>query len=94
MFVVAPVISVIGETALYIAQYDDYSDAGATASDDEDGDLTANITTSGLPVDTTKPGYYLVTYDVTDAAGNAAFQQSRLVMVVVQTREMIVMMLL
>ena len=72
---------VTGDQVLNVAQYDDYSDAGATASDNEDGDLTANITVTGLPVNTDIPGFYLVTYDVADSAGNAASQQTRVVVV-------------
>ncbi len=50
---------------------DSYVDAGATASDLVDGDLTAAIMTTN-PVDVSMPGTYTVTYAVTDAAGNPA----------------------
>ncbi|MFS0762388.1 immunoglobulin-like domain-containing protein [Peribacillus phoenicis] len=42
-----------------------------SASDNNDGDLTAKIETSGS-VDSETEGNYLVTYKVTDAAGNTA----------------------
>ena len=45
--------------------------AGVTASDDTDGDVTANLTVTGN-VDTTRPGKYELTYSVSDAAGNRA----------------------
>ena len=57
-----------------------YDDAGATASDVVDGDLTASITTVSN-VDTTVVGTYTLTYDVSDAAGNVAAQVIRTVQV-------------
>jgi peptidoglycan hydrolase-like protein with peptidoglycan-binding domain len=57
-----------------------YLDAGATANDNVDGNITANIVTVN-PVNTGVAGTYTVTYDVSDAAGNAAAQVSRTVVV-------------
>jgi len=54
---------------------------GATANDDVDGDITNNIVTVN-PVDTSKPGTYTVTYNVSDTSGNAATEVSRTVTVV------------
>ena len=48
-----------------------YNDAGATAFDDTDGDVTDNIQVS-IDVDTSQPGEGTVTYSVTDEAGNTA----------------------
>ncbi|SDH75828.1 immunoglobulin-like domain-containing protein [Agrococcus jejuensis] len=45
--------------------------AGVTATDDEDGDLTAAIVVEGV-VDTATAGTYALTYRVADAAGNEA----------------------
>ena len=47
----------------------DYTDAGASAADVFEGDLTAKLTTDN-PVDTSKPGDYVVTYRVSDSSGN------------------------
>jgi len=47
-----------------------YVDAGATAADACDGDLTGNLSTSSN-VDTSKTGAYGVTYTVTDSSGPA-----------------------
>lgn len=58
-----------------------YVDAGATASDNYDGDLSSVITTSNN-VDTAKLGMYQVTYDVADSSGNTATQVVRSVRVV------------
>jgi hypothetical protein len=65
-----PVISLIGSSSISIERGTTYSDAGATASDNIDGDITSSITTSGL-VDTSTPGTYTITYSVSDAAGNS-----------------------
>jgi hypothetical protein len=56
-----------------------YVDAGATAMDNVDGDITNKIVVGGLPIDTSTVGTHYVTYDVTDAAGNKATQVIRTV---------------
>lgn len=76
-----PVITLLGDATVTIAVGDTYVDAGATALDDTDGDITANIVVNN-PVDSNTEGDYTVTYDVTDAAGNMATQVSRTVRVV------------
>jgi hypothetical protein len=48
---------------------DTFTDPGATATDDVDGDLTNHINVSGT-VDTATAGDYTLTYSATDAAGN------------------------
>jgi len=75
----APVITLNGGNVT-LTVGDTYSDAGATANDNVDGDITANIQTSGS-VDTTTAGTYTITYAVSDAAGNAANTVSRTVTV-------------
>ncbi|KKR16845.1 MAG: hypothetical protein UT77_C0002G0027 [Candidatus Daviesbacteria bacterium GW2011_GWC2_40_12] len=69
----APVITVVGANPVTVLLNDPYTavqDAGATATDVPDGDLTASIIESGLPVDTSTVGAKTVTYTVTDANGN------------------------
>lgn len=78
--VTKPVITLIGNASVTITEGDTYNDAGATASDDVDGDITANIVTVN-PVDTNTPAVYTVTYNVSDAAGNAADEVTRTVTV-------------
>jgi hypothetical protein len=75
-----PVISLVGEAVITLQVGDTYTDAGATASDNFDGDLTASIVTTS-DVDTSSIGSYTVSYDVSDAAGNAAIQVIRQVSV-------------
>ncbi len=78
-----PVITLLGVTPVTVDTGSVYIDDGATALDDHDGDITASIATVN-PVDTDVAGVYTVTYDVTDAAGNAAVQVTRTVNVVTQ----------
>ena len=70
-----PVISLIGQGTISVVENTPYTDAGATATDDVDGDISPNITTGGTyPGNTTTPGVYTITYDVQDNAGNQATQ--------------------
>ena len=71
-----PVITLNG-TDVTIKVNETYKDAGATAKDDVDGDLTSKIKVEIKKdgkvvdkVDTSKVGTYVITYTVTDAAGN------------------------
>ena len=75
-----PVITLVGDAAVSHALGATYTDAGATATDDVDGDITTSITTSGT-VDVNTAGDYTITYAVSDAAGNAAAQVTRTVTV-------------
>ncbi len=77
----APVITILGFNPASVPQGMVYSDAGATATDNVDGDITANIMATNT-VNTSTLGNYTVTYDVSDAAGNAATTQTRQVAVV------------
>ena len=65
----APVITLTDEAEVSHEAGTDYTDAGASAADVFEGDLTAKLTTDN-PVDTSKPGEYVVTYRVSDGAGN------------------------
>ena len=77
---IAPVITLLGDATVSIEVGDTYIDAGATAKDNYDGDITSNIVTVSN-VDTAIVGIYTVTYDVSDANGNAAFTITRIVSV-------------
>ncbi|MBT3834943.1 DUF5011 domain-containing protein [Candidatus Peribacteria bacterium] len=78
---VPPVITLLGDATVTLSVGDTYTDAGATALDNIDGDITGNILVAST-VDTSTPGTYTFTYNVTDAAGNAAVQVSRTVSVI------------
>ena len=66
-----PVIMILGNNPLSLQLEDTFSDPGATAHDNVDGDLTSFIQTSD-DVDTSAVGTYSVTYTVSDTAGNTA----------------------
>ena len=67
----APVITLNGNATMTLEVGDPFTDPGATAKDDKDGDLTSKIVPEGK-VDTAKPGKYTITYKVTDSSGNTA----------------------
>jgi PKD repeat protein len=77
----APTITILGDNPATTAKDFTYTDAGATASDSLDGNLTSSIV-EATTVNTSTVGTYQVTYDVTDAAGNPATQAVRTVNVV------------
>ncbi len=66
---VAPVITLKGASTITIDVNGKYTESGATATDNKDGDLTKKIQISGT-VDTSKAGTYKIDYTVQDAAGN------------------------
>ena len=72
----APIISLNDASIVYLKTGDTYSEAGAAAVDATDGDL--KITTEGT-VDTSTAGEYIVTYSVTDSAGNTASKTRRVI---------------
>lgn len=65
-----PSISIIGDASINIYQNTIYLDAGATATDNIDGDLTTSIITTGS-VNTNLINSYTITYSVSDAANNS-----------------------
>ncbi|MCF6294919.1 MAG: DUF5011 domain-containing protein, partial [Flavobacteriaceae bacterium] len=78
---VAPVITLTGASTISLNVGDTYTEQGATATDDVDGDITANIVIGGDTVNTNVAGTYVVTYNVSDAAGNSATEVTRTVTV-------------
>lgn len=79
-----PVINLKGEAPMFLCLGDSYVEAGASASDDTDGDITDDIVIHGS-VNTGRTGTYEVTYNVTDTCGNSAEPQTRLVTVLNST---------
>ncbi len=65
----APVITLLGDNPMDLTVGDTYDEPGATALDQEDGDLTSSIVISGT-VNTSAAGTYTVTYTVSDNDGN------------------------
>jgi VCBS repeat-containing protein len=77
---IPPQLTLNGEPTLEIPAGSTFQDPGATAIDNVDGDISANVVTvSGLNASVV--GTYTVTYSVTDRAGNAAPPVSRTVRV-------------
>lgn len=73
-----PVITLVGEPIVIVELGSTYVDAGATAVDNVDGDLTnAIVTTSDVNVN--EIGTYTVTYKVSDSSSNAAQPVTRTV---------------
>jgi hypothetical protein len=86
-----PIITLNGEAITTVDLGVTYVDAGATAYDNVDGDLTSSIVTTGLPIDTNKSGVYYVRYNVTDKAGLKAKEVVRKVTVLDPYMPVIVM---
>ncbi|MEM5565566.1 choice-of-anchor J domain-containing protein [Psychroserpens sp. AS72] len=78
----APVISLIGASTLTLNLGDTYNELGATATDNVDGNISGNISVGGATVNSNAVGTYVVTYNVSDAAGNDAIQVVRTVNVI------------
>jgi hypothetical protein len=76
-----PVITLLGADPLVLAVGEPFADPGATAFDEQDGDVTPAIVSSGQTVNTNAPGAYTRTYTVTDSNGNIS-QRQRAVLVV------------
>src|SRR3989344_1550301 len=64
-----PVITLTGNNPENVAKNFAYTDAGATALDDVDGNISVVVTGA---VNTSLVGVYTITYTATDAAGNTA----------------------
>jgi hypothetical protein len=77
----APTMVLNGLDPLEVKQGKAFIDPRATATDNIDGDISPSVIATGL-VNTSVLGLYVVTYDVTDSAGNAAEPIKRIVSVV------------
>jgi hypothetical protein len=75
-----PTLALRGEPSVTLTVGAPYTDAGATAMDSTDGDLTSRIVVTN-PVNTALVGTFTVTYAVSDQAGNAAAPVTRTVTV-------------
>jgi hypothetical protein len=77
---VPPVLTLIGEALVSIPSGSVYTDAGATAQDNIDGDISRSVVATGA-ANTAVVGDYIVTYNVADRAGNGATAITRTVTV-------------
>jgi hypothetical protein len=78
--ITGPTIQLRGEASITLTVEDTYTDAGATATDTIDGDVTARIAVDN-PVNPAVIGTYTVTYNATDLSGNSATPVTRSVRV-------------
>ena len=74
-----PVISLIGNSTVNLDIGGVYTEQGATATDNIDGNISGNIIIGGDFVNTSLVGTYIVTYNVSDTAGNPATEVTRIV---------------
>lgn len=74
-----PSITLTGASTINVDVCNFFSDPGATATDNVDGDISQNIQVSSNVPDPLVPGSYTITYDVTDGAGNPAAGVTRTV---------------
>lgn len=77
---VRPSIALIGGGITLNCQQS-FADPGVTATDNADGDVTANVVRSGDIVNPNAPGRYEIIYNVTDRSGNASTTVRRFVAV-------------
>jgi len=75
----APSITLYGDKNITLDLHQPYTEAGATAHDSKDGDLSSQVVITGAP-DINNAGVYTVHYSVSDKAGNSG-DESRTVTV-------------
>ncbi|MCB4798389.1 S8 family serine peptidase [Neotamlana laminarinivorans] len=78
--ITAPVIALIGDGTINLEVGATYNELGATATDETDGDISSSIVITGT-VNTSVAGTYTRYYNVSDAAGNAATEVTRSVII-------------
>lgn len=67
-----PVITLLGDNPISVEVGSNYTDAGAIACDDMDGDITQNIVVDDSKLDISAIGHYNITYNVIDSEGKSA----------------------
>ena len=77
-----PVIKLKGDSIVYSQKDSTYVDAGATATDDVDGDISSKIVVSN-PVDIHHENTFYISFNVADNAGNNAVTVKRKVIVTI-----------
>jgi hypothetical protein len=80
-YYLGPKLTLLGSDPVIIQRGSIYHDAGATAIDNVDGNITSSIVVSN-PVDTSVLGNYSIIYSVSNKAGNESAQGTRLVKIV------------
>jgi len=75
-----PTIALVGDANITLTINDTYTEQGATASDNYNGNISTNIVISG-EVNTSVAGTYTVKYNVEDESGNHATEKTRTITV-------------
>jgi predicted esterase len=83
-----PTVTLLGSRTELLTLGDDYLETGATALDEQDGDISSQISISGQ-VDSNTIGDYVMRYSVTDNSGLHAIEKIRIVRVTTATSEKI-----
>ena len=83
-----PLITINGDSELTLEAGANYTELGAKATDNEDGDLSGSIIVTG-EVNTKIPGVFKIFYGLKDSAGNEAVTITRTVFVVDTTSPVI-----
>ena len=76
----APIITLIGSNPLTMSVDSIYHEPGFSATDETDGNITSNVTSTNN-ININVVGTYYVKYNVSDAAGNKAPEISRTILV-------------
>lgn len=76
-----PFISLLSPGAVLLTVNEPYVEQGGTATDNRDGDISSSIVIDNSNIDISVAGNYFVTYNVSDFAGNAGTEVTRIVSV-------------
>ena len=76
-----PVITIIGDNPLELNIGENYTEFGATATDDIDGDITQYILIDSSNLNTALAGNYAVTYSVSDISNNSTSEQREVIII-------------
>lgn len=74
-----PTITLLGDNPQYVYLGESYTEAGATADDCNDGDLTSAIVVDASAVNTNSRNTYTVVYNVTDSDNNTATEERQVI---------------
>ena len=77
-----PTVTLTGSPVDIVAQFETYSELGATCFDTQDGQIDGNVIISGDTVDESTVGFYNVDYDCTDSGFLSKLTETRLVVIV------------
>jgi hypothetical protein len=69
---IPPVLTLLGSNPFQLEMLQPYSEPGATADDNKDGDISSSVNVDASAIDNRLPDIYNVFYTVSDAAGNPA----------------------